>query len=109
MNSTSLMWLLADGAAKGLVVLTIAFLIVSAMPRASAAARHIVWLLAIVGLLALPAMSALLPAWRVLPTWSVHRAQTASPSAGEGRGEGDLPMPTAPDPVLGDVGSPPHP
>ncbi|MFL5539347.1 MAG: M56 family metallopeptidase, partial [Longimicrobiaceae bacterium] len=50
--------------------------------RASAATRHLVWLLAIVALLALPLLGAVLPAWRVasVPA-SLAMPQVSAPAA----------------------------
>jgi beta-lactamase regulating signal transducer with metallopeptidase domain len=50
--------------------------------RASAATRHLVWLLAIVALLALPLLGAVLPAWRVasVPA-SLATPQASAPAA----------------------------
>ncbi len=76
---------LLDVAAKGMVLLAIAGVLVLAMRKASAAARQVVWLLALAALLALPLVSAALPSWRVLPGWvkfemPVGSAEPASPS-----------------------------
>lgn len=61
-------WLaLADLALKGLVLLAAGHLVAAALLRASAAARHLVLLLAMVGLLILPLGSVLLPHWSILP------------------------------------------
>ncbi len=60
---------LSDAAIKSVALLVPAFVLTAFMRRASAAARHAVWLLAVVGLFALPVVSAVLPAWRVLPGW----------------------------------------
>lgn len=75
---------LLDVAAKGMVLLAIAGVLVLAMRKASAAARQVVWLLALAALLALPLVSAALPSWRVLPGWvkfemPVESAEPASP------------------------------
>ena len=64
---------LADVALKGAVLLALAGLATTALWRASAALRHLVWSLTMAGLLALPVLSALLPQWRVLPQWSAVR------------------------------------
>ncbi len=61
-----------DAAIKGAVILVLTALIVLAMRRASAAARHLVWLLGILGMLILPALSAALPGWHILPNWAVN-------------------------------------
>jgi beta-lactamase regulating signal transducer with metallopeptidase domain len=61
---------LLDAAIKGLVILSLTALAVLAMRRASAAARHLVWLVGTVSLLILPILSAALPAWHVLPQWA---------------------------------------
>src|SRR3954447_18065822 len=56
------------GAAAGSVMLLgVARLAALAMRRASAAARHAVWLLGFVCILLLPVLSAALPGWHVLP------------------------------------------
>jgi len=54
---------------KGIPVLITAAALCFALRRASAAARHFVWTVAMCGLLALPLLSVALPAWqiRVLP------------------------------------------
>jgi len=63
---------LADAAVKGTVVLAIAAGMSVALRRASASARHMVWLLAVVSLIGLPVLSAVLPAWQVplVPRWT---------------------------------------
>ncbi len=60
---------LVDASVRSAVVLAAAALLTLAMRRASAAERHLVWLLALGSTLALPIFSALLPAWRILPHW----------------------------------------
>ena len=72
--------ILADSAAKGIILLTLAGLITLTLRRASAAARHLVWALALTGLLALPALSLILPKWQlpILPQGS----QLATPKPG---------------------------
>ncbi len=50
---------------KGFVILGVATLMTLALRRASAAARHAVWALALLSLLALPFLSSALPSWRM--------------------------------------------
>ncbi len=50
---------------KGFIVLGVATLMTLALRRASAAARHAVWALALLSLLALPFLSSVLPSWRM--------------------------------------------
>jgi beta-lactamase regulating signal transducer with metallopeptidase domain len=61
---------LTDAAIKGIVLLAGVCLAVGFLRRASAAVRHLVWLLGLIGLLILPALSATLPGWRILPEWA---------------------------------------
>lgn len=61
--------ILMAAAIKGLVVFLLAAGVVWTLRRASAAARHLVWLTAMVSLFFLPMVSAALPAWRLLPQW----------------------------------------
>ncbi|KPK79636.1 MAG: hypothetical protein AMJ81_12980, partial [Phycisphaerae bacterium SM23_33] len=56
-----------------------------AMRKASAAARQLVWLLAMASLLVLPVLSVALPAWQVLPGWARVEARLA-PGPAEGIG-----------------------
>ena len=65
-------WLpvLLDSAGKGMVLLLAAGVLVLVMRKASAAARQMVWLLALAALLTLPLVSAALPSWQVLPGWA---------------------------------------
>jgi hypothetical protein len=60
---------LVDASLKGAILLAAAGLLTLAMRRASAAQRHLVWVLALGSTLALPMLSVLLPAWRILPRW----------------------------------------
>ena len=61
----ALFWILFDSAIKGLLLLALVGAIAMAMRRASAAALHLVWFLALSALICLPALSALLPEWRI--------------------------------------------
>ena len=58
-----------DLAVKSVLILAAAGLAMFAMRRASAATRHLVWVLAVVATLTLPLLSGLVPQWRVLPAW----------------------------------------
>jgi len=60
---------LVDASLKGAMLLVAAGLLTLAMRRASAAQRHLVWLLVLGSTVALPIFSVLLPAWRILPRW----------------------------------------
>jgi beta-lactamase regulating signal transducer with metallopeptidase domain len=64
-----------EAACKSIFILALAAVVILCMPRATAATRHMVWLLAIVSLLVLPAFSLILPPWRVLPRWSESRIE----------------------------------
>ena len=57
--------LVIASSAKSAVVLASAALAALAMRRRSAAARHLVWTVAVAGSLSLPAFSAVLPGWWV--------------------------------------------
>jgi beta-lactamase regulating signal transducer with metallopeptidase domain len=70
-----------DVAVKGAALLLVAWLATSALRRHSAAARHLVWFLALVGLLAVPLLSATLPAWNVLPDWRPASGKAFLPPA----------------------------
>lgn len=75
---------LLDAAAKGLVLLAVAGVLVLAMRKASAAARQVVWLLALAALIVLPLASAALPAWGVLPSWvKIEIAEPAEPGVAD--------------------------
>ena len=67
LSARSAAWLelLAAAAVKGMLILIIAVALNIALRRASAAARHLVWSLALASLLALPVLSFGLPSWPV--------------------------------------------
>ncbi|MGI8602477.1 MAG: M56 family metallopeptidase [Verrucomicrobiales bacterium] len=75
---------LVDSAFKGAGLLLLAGLVALALRRASAAKRHLVWLLALAALIVLPGLSALLPSWRILPDWAVVGPEKVSRSKLEG-------------------------
>jgi beta-lactamase regulating signal transducer with metallopeptidase domain len=66
--------ILLDAAIKSLAVLALTVFITFTLRRASAASRHLVWLLGMASLLVLPILSATLPAWHVLPAWAMPQA-----------------------------------
>ncbi|CAN5473781.1 hypothetical protein BH23VER1_BH23VER1_23360 [soil metagenome] len=72
--------LIIDWAVRGTSVLAVAGLAAFALFRASASARHLVWLVAMVALLVVPLLSVSLPQWRALPRWESPVA-TALPAA----------------------------
>ncbi|MEM7356402.1 MAG: M56 family metallopeptidase [Acidobacteriota bacterium] len=67
---------LIDQVAKATILLLVALAISLLLHRASAAARHQLWTVALLAVLALPLLSFLLPAWRV----PILAANTAVPS-----------------------------
>ena len=72
--------LVFDSALKGAMLLAAAACVALTMGRASAAARHLVWLVAIVALLGVPVLSVALPHWRILPAWAAAPAvETPTP------------------------------
>lgn len=71
--------LVVDSALKGAALMSAALLGALLLWRASAAARHLVWLVAVVALLSVPVMSLVLPGWRVLPAWAVPPSVGAAP------------------------------
>ena len=70
--------LVVDSALKGAFLMSAALLSALLLWRASAATRHLVWLVAVLALLAIPLLSLVLPGWRVLPAWAVPPAVAAS-------------------------------
>ena len=70
--------LLLDSALKAALLLGLAAVATTALPNASAATRHFIWLFAVVAVLVLPLLSPLLPGWNVLPRWTTV-AKPASP------------------------------
>lgn len=68
-NVTEFAGLFLDVAAKGMLLLALAFTTVRCMKRSSAAARHLTLSLALGSLLALPLLSSMLPQLNVLPRW----------------------------------------
>jgi beta-lactamase regulating signal transducer with metallopeptidase domain len=64
-QSTEWIQLLLDMAIKGVLILLMAGALAATLKRASAAARHLLWSVAVCGLLALPVFALMLPNWRV--------------------------------------------
>ncbi|HZN10688.1 MAG TPA: hypothetical protein VFC61_03360, partial [Blastocatellia bacterium] len=64
-TSLAALRLLADVSLKGTAVLLAAAALGSLLRHHAAAARHLVWSLALVGMLLLPPLALLLPAWNV--------------------------------------------
>lgn len=76
---SSLLAILIDSGVKGVILLSLASLIVLSMRRSSASARHLVWALALCGLLLLPIVSMIMPAWQlpILPRAVAPSAQSS--------------------------------
>ncbi len=74
--------LLLSLALKGALVLSLAFVVVALMRRASAAARHAVWTAALAAALVLPVLAVAVPGWQVplLPAQSAPEAPLAVPA-----------------------------
>ena len=72
---------LLDSALKGIGLLALAGMVALLLLKASAATRHLVWVVAVSALLVLPVLSALLPDWRVLPGWVRVPGDVARPPA----------------------------
>jgi beta-lactamase regulating signal transducer with metallopeptidase domain len=83
-----------DAAAKSLLILGLAGVATLALRRASAAARHWLWLLAFAGLLLLPLLSAALPGWAILPPLAVRNAALPAPPVAPGSDVVAAPLPT---------------
>jgi hypothetical protein len=84
---------LLDTALKATVLLAVACALTLLLRRASAAARHLIWALAVVGVLAVPVLGLLLPRWQLPVTspWAQNPEQLrqAVPAPGRvGRGRG---------------------
>lgn len=77
----SIFAVLADAAAKGTVILLVALGATHLMRRRSAAARHLVWVVALASMLALPLVTRVLPAWRVVPVPAPLRPATSFAAA----------------------------
>jgi len=72
---------LVDAALRGSVILVAALAATRLMKGRSAAARHLVWVVALASMLALPLLSRVLPAWRVVPVPAPRTAELASCSS----------------------------
>ncbi len=79
-----------DGAAKGTVLLVIAWMVIPRMPHWSSAARHMAWLACLASLLVLPLLGWALPGWQILPeSWDLrqvavsHRTVEGAPVAAD--------------------------
>jgi beta-lactamase regulating signal transducer with metallopeptidase domain len=99
--------LLVDSAVKGAALLALAGLLTLVLRKASAAARHLVWLLALAALLLLPMLSAMLPGWRVLPSWTTIAppASSSPPAIVLGPSREDIPAQTNPTLALESAGT----
>lgn len=60
---------LLDSAAKSTSLLLFVWLTMPLLRRASAATRHLIWLLAVGALPLIPVLSVMLPGWHILPAW----------------------------------------
>jgi beta-lactamase regulating signal transducer with metallopeptidase domain len=86
------------------VILGLAASVALLMRRASAAARHWIWLLGFAGLLVLPALVTMVPGWRVLPRMDTnHPAAAAATAIGP-----SLPAPVSPMPIQVTTEQPPR-
>ena len=70
---------------KATLVLAIARLLLFALPRASAATKHLIATAALVGVAAMPVLTFVIPAWNVVVASATAAEVTASPSPGAER------------------------
>jgi HEAT repeat protein/beta-lactamase regulating signal transducer with metallopeptidase domain len=70
---TNLLPFLLANTLKGTLLLGVAGLAAVQLRRSSAAARHLVWHIALLGVLALPLVSMVAPSWEVLPSVGLER------------------------------------
>jgi len=77
-NTSTWLTILLDASMKGAVILLAASVLCFFLRRTSAAARHLVWSLALISVLALPVFSMLLPGWNlpVLPKITIIERPT---------------------------------
>jgi beta-lactamase regulating signal transducer with metallopeptidase domain/protocatechuate 3,4-dioxygenase beta subunit len=81
----ALTWLVpGDLAIKSAFILVAAWAMVLVMRRASAATRHLVWVLAVCATLTMPLLSGLAPKWCVLPPWTGLETSPATSVAATG-------------------------
>lgn len=102
--------LLLDSALKGVALLAVASLIALILWKASAAKRHLVWLVAIVSLLAIPLLSTTLPQWRILPKRTANPVLPSDDPVTIGQKPPtvpSLPAPTPEHPQLAESNPPP--
>jgi len=64
-NESAWTALAAAAALKSMVALTVAWLAAKCMRRSPAAARHLLWMVALAAIVAVPVLSVVLPAWRL--------------------------------------------
>src|SRR5437762_2532803 len=95
---------------KGILVLVSAATLCFFLRRASAAARHLVWSLALSGLLALPLLSLGLPVWQiaVLPPAPVDSVSIETPALEVARNAPKLNSTTPESVIKGNVLAPPN-
>src|SRR5262245_24878278 len=109
--SESIMPVMLDAGLKSFLILAVGGIAVLLLRKASAATRHLVWLLAVVSVLLLPVLSAALPGWRVLPRW-LHIVSGQSTTewnetfVAEAKPEGPSPASLATSSSVGTVNSP---
>jgi HEAT repeat protein/beta-lactamase regulating signal transducer with metallopeptidase domain len=98
-NLQDISWLpVADAVAKATLLLALAALSSALLRRRSAAARHLVWTLALLAILALPVFSIALPRWQV-PLLRLA-ADNAAPASGPVIGAPPLRRNTEPAPTV---------
>jgi beta-lactamase regulating signal transducer with metallopeptidase domain len=92
-QSIALIQMMLDTLIKSAIILSVAGLLAVSLRKASAAARHLVWSVAIVSLLALPAISVALKSWRIeaLPSLETIVGVSAGDESRETAGFGAIP------------------
>src|SRR5262245_46907217 len=76
----TLLPVLLDAALKGAIILLAALALSRLLRRASAATRHLVWLLALISLLVLPALRQVIPVWQLSLPAALRPVTFAAPA-----------------------------